>query len=71
MRHLDNDYEMQFRPTGFVPHFHDTISAIGGWKGIVVITTLIVVFYFGVAYMVIRSRDKREKQKKEAQGKQI
>ncbi len=33
VRHLDPTYEESEKPSGAVPHFFDTIDALGGWKG--------------------------------------
>ena len=33
VRHLDPTYEESEKPSGVVPHFFDTIDALGGWKG--------------------------------------
>jgi len=32
IQHLDHDYELESKPTGLIPHFWDTIDALGGWK---------------------------------------
>jgi hypothetical protein len=64
MRHLDHDYEVAGPETGFVPHFWDTIAAVGGLQGLIILTFGIVGFYYGVLYYILYQRDKREAKKK-------
>ena len=60
MRHLDHDYELARPATGFIPHFHDTIDALGGWVGVCCIGLAAVAFYFIVLYVIVTGRAKRE-----------
>jgi uncharacterized membrane protein len=60
MRHLDHDYHVTHRPTGFIPHFWDTIDSVGGVYGLIAITIGIVGFYYGVLWYILYSRAKRE-----------
>ena len=64
MRHLEHDYTVDRRETGFVPHFWDTIDAIGGYKGILFLGFGIFAFYFGVLFFITYQREKREAAKK-------
>jgi len=63
VKHLENDYELDQKPTGFVPHFWDTIDSLGGPLGLVLMTLAFVIFYYVVDYMVTSSRKKRELKK--------
>ncbi|RYH24764.1 hypothetical protein EON65_16315 [archaeon] len=66
VKHLDPDYFVSTRPTGFIAHFWDTIDALGGYKGLFLISVGVLLFYFIVNYTIYKSREKREaaKQKK-------
>lgn len=64
VKHLESDYEMTHKPTGFVPHFWETIDSLGGTAGLAAITLGFVLFYYFVDYMVVQSRKKREEKKK-------
>ncbi len=61
---LDNDYEMATRPSGLMAHFWDTIEALGGTTGIVLISVGILGFFLIVDYVITTSRKKREAKKK-------
>ena len=64
VKHLEHDYELESAPTGFVPHFWDTMAALGGWKGIALMMVGIIAFYGMVIYFVTTGRNKREAKKK-------
>lgn len=63
VKHLDFDYEIEEKPTGLIPHFWDTIEALGGFKGIFLITLGVLLFYGIVIYVVTTGRLKRQKKK--------
>lgn len=63
-KYLEHDYDLERRPTGFIPHFHDTISALGGLPGLFLILAGIILFYYGIAFFIQYSRTKRESKKK-------
>jgi hypothetical protein len=63
-KHLTHDYELEEKPTGFIPHFWDTIDALGGWKGISLIAIGILIFQYIVAWAISSGRAKREAVKK-------
>lgn len=62
--HLEHDYEMTTRPTGLIAHFWDTIDAIGGTTGIILISVGILGFFLIVDYVITSNRKKREMKKK-------
>lgn len=64
VKHLEHDYDLEHRPTGFIPHFHDTIAALGGYAGILLILAGVIAFYFIVAFYIAYSRSRRENKKK-------
>lgn len=64
MKHLDPDYEVDRPPMGLVPHFWDTINVLGGWRGMVLISIGVIIFYFVVDYAVMQGRKKRMIKKK-------
>lgn len=65
VRFLDPDYEDSLQPSNmFVSHFWDTIDAIGGWKGLVVLSVGIVIFYIIVLYTVTTARQRQIAKKK-------
>ena len=43
----------------FKKHFADTISVLGGWKGILAIFVFVLLFYLLVEYVVANGRRKR------------
>lgn len=63
VKHLDPDYFVNQRPTGYVAHFWDTIDALGGPVGLTLLSVGILLFYFIVQYTIHRSRQRREAQK--------
>jgi hypothetical protein len=67
MRHLEPDYEVENPPVGFIPHFWTTISALGGWKGLLLINLGVLAFYFTVEYIVTTNRNKRELKRRNKQ----
>lgn len=69
VRHLESDYELENAPTGFIPHFFDTIDSIGGKKGLCIIAFCLFAFYQIVVYTVNASREKREITRKLLQQK--
>jgi hypothetical protein len=64
MKHLDPDYEVDRPPMGLVPHFWDTINVLGGWRGMVLISIGVIIFYFVVDYAVMQGRKNRMIKKK-------
>lgn len=64
VKHLEHDYELTWRPTGLVPHFWDTIEALGGLVGIFGLATAVIIFYFGVLFYINYSRQRRESKKR-------
>lgn len=63
-RHLDHDYEVDTKPTGFIPHLYDTLESIGGIYGILIICILIIAFYLTVDFYIAYNRTKKENKKK-------
>jgi hypothetical protein len=63
-KYLEHDYDLERKPTGFIPHFHDTIDALGGILGLFLILVGIVAFYWLVSFYIAYSRAKRESKKK-------
>jgi len=63
-RYLDQDYDQEGRPTGLIPHFWDTLAAIGGVYGIIFIFVAIIAFFNLVEWYISYSRKKREAAKK-------
>ena len=61
--HLESDYEMFEKPTGFVPHFWDTIDSLGGPLGIALLSVGIILFFLIVDYVITSGRKKREAKK--------
>jgi hypothetical protein len=55
---------MTKRPTGLIPHFWDTIDALGGTIGITLIAVGILAFFLIVDFVITTSRKKREAKKK-------
>lgn len=64
VKHLDPDYFVHKRPSGYIAHFWDTIDSLGGPTGLFLITLGILIFYLIVEYTIQRSRQKREAKKK-------
>jgi hypothetical protein len=64
VKYLEHDYELDRRPTGFIPHFFETLEAIGGVFGITLLFAGILAFYIGVTWFVNYSRAKRDAKKK-------
>jgi hypothetical protein len=64
MKHLEADYEVDRPPSGFIPHFWDTIDSLGGTVGLSLIVIGILLFYFIVDYTITTNRKKREQKKK-------
>lgn len=60
VRHLEHDYVQETKPTGFIPHFHETIDSLGGSLGIAIICLAVIAFYFIVTYTITSARTKRE-----------
>ena len=48
----------------FVAHWNDTIQVLGGYKGIGVLTIVLLGFYLLVEFTVLRSRKRRNLAKK-------
>lgn len=63
-KYLEHDYDLEQKPVGFVPHFHDTIEALGGIFGILLILAGVITFYAGVSFYISYSRQRREGKKK-------
>lgn len=63
-KYLESDYDLSNKPTGLIPHFHDTIEAIGGIFGIALIFFGILFFYWLVSFYIAYSRQRRENKKK-------
>lgn len=61
---LEHDYDLAEKPTGFIPHFWDTIAALGGYTGLTLLSVGILLFFFIVDYSISNSRKKREAKKK-------
>lgn len=68
VKHLEHDYELEYPEVTFVSHFWDTIAAMGGWKGLVLLTVGIFAFYQYVLYTITNGREKREAKKRLAKG---
>lgn len=64
VKHLEPDYFLSQRPTGYLAHFWETIESLGGYIGLGLITFGIILFYFLVNYIIYRSRQAREAKKK-------
>jgi hypothetical protein len=60
VKYLEEDYEIDGPPQGFIAHFWTTTSAIGGWKGLLALFVILIVFYVIVDYVIARDRLKRE-----------
>lgn len=63
-KYLEHDYDLEQKPTGFIPHFHDTIDALGGYLGLLLLLLGIIAFYWLVAFYIQYSRQKRDAKKK-------
>jgi hypothetical protein len=63
-KYLEHDYDLEHKPTGFIPHFHDTIDALGGYLGILLLLVGIIGFYWFVSFFIFYSRQRREAKKK-------
>lgn len=64
VRHLDPSYEESVKPSGVVPHFFDTIEALGGWKGLTLLFIGLVIFYLVVEYAIQRGRRRQNSKKR-------
>ncbi len=62
---LEHDYDISEKPSGFIPHFWDTIDALGGYLGIFLLSVGILLFFFIVDYTITSGRKKREGKKKQ------
>lgn len=63
-KYLEHDYDLEHKPTGFIPHFHDTIDSLGGYLGIFLLLVGIILFYCFVSFYIDYSRRQRENKKK-------
>lgn len=63
-RHLEHDYELEEKPSGWIPHLHDTLEVLGGLKGLFILCLAIAAFYGIVVYFVTTGRSKRESKKR-------
>lgn len=64
VKHLESDYEVDRPIITLTSHFWDTISALGGPLGILLIFVGVLTFYFIVDYTIFISRQRREQKKK-------
>ena len=61
VRHLDTDWELEGPLNFWVHHFWDTIRALGGWKGLIILFIAMGAFYTYVVYTIESGRERREK----------
>ena len=47
------------KPFSFVGHFYETIDILGGWKGLGILTIVLLGFYFIVLMTITQSRQRR------------
>ena len=62
-KYLEHDYDIDRRPTGLIPHFHDTIAALGGLPGLFLLFAGVIAFYWGISFFIRYNRSKRDKKK--------
>ena len=63
VKNLDHDWELEGPTNYYIHHFWDTIRALGGWKGILILFIGLAGFYLFVVYTIENGRIKREKAK--------
>jgi len=62
MKHLNEDYERRgsgHSTDSFLGHFYDTVSLLGGIKGLFTIGCFAMVAYAYILYTITNSREKR------------
>jgi hypothetical protein len=69
-KHLDQDWELDQKPTTFVFHLWDTIDSLGGWKGLLALFLGICVFYGIVTYTIDKGRKRRQEARRRRADKQ-
>ena len=68
MKHLDSSWELE-NPgqTTLLSHLYDTIEALGGWKGLLVLFVGVGNFHGIVEYVISSGRKKRQEAKRRLQ----
>ena len=68
MKHLDSSWELE-NPgqTTLLSHLYDTIEALGGWKGLLVLFVGVGIFHGIVEYVISSGRKKRQEAKRRLQ----